>query len=266
MKMKHNYILFRNLSLALLLSFLGIFQAKAKAPDREFYELRIYQLKDKTQQDRVEKYLQDALLPALHRVGITKTGVLKTLDGDTSGLKIYVLIPFKTMAQLLDLPQQLQKDQQYATAGSDYLNATYDAPPYSRFETVIMKAFVNMPELIAPKLNNPKAERIYELRSYESATEKIHLSKLKMFNEGGEINIFKQVDSNPVFYGQVISGSHMPNLMYLTAYANKVSREDHWKVFKDHPDWKKLSAMPEYQKNVSHSDILFLHPTDYSDL
>lgn len=266
MKMKHNYILLRNLGLAFLLSVMGIFQAFAKVPGREFYELRIYHLNNKAQQERVEKFLQDALLPALHRVGINRTGVMRTLEGDTTGLKIYVLIPFKSMDQLLLLPQQLQNDKQYASFGNDYLNATYDNPPYSRFETVIMKAFVNMPELIVPKLNTPKSERIYELRSYESPTEERHLSKIKMFNEGGEINIFKQIDANPVFWGQVISGSHMPNLMYLTTYANKAAREEHWKVFKAHPEWKKLSAMPEYLKNVSHSDILFLQPTDYSDL
>ena len=86
-----------------------------------------------------------------------------------------------------------------------------------------------------------------------------------MFNEG-EIDIFKSIDANPVFWGDVIAGSHMPNLMYLTTYANKAAREDHWKVFKANPKWKELSAMAEYQKNVSHSDILFLQPTDYSDL
>lgn len=28
---------------------------------------------------------------------------------------------------------------------------------------------------------------------------------------------------------------------------------------------KKLSAMPEYQNNVSHIDITFLYPAEYSD-
>jgi hypothetical protein len=264
--MRHRYIRFRLLVLALLLSIMGIQQSSAKTPVREFYELKIYHFNNKGQQERVEKYLQDALLPALHRMGMKKTAVMRTLEEDTTGLKIYVLIPFRSVDQLLLLPQQLQKDKLYLSAGSDYLEATTENPPYSRFETIIMQAFVNMPELIFPKLNTPKAERIYELRSYESATEKKHLIKLKMFNEGGEINIFKQIDSNPVFFGQVISGSHMPNLMYLTTYANKAAREEHWNAFRIHPEWKRLSALPEYQKIVSHSDILFLQPTDYSDL
>ena len=266
MKMKQNYLLLRNLCLALLLSGIGIVQSFAKAPDREFYQLRIYHFINKGQQDRVEKYLKDALIPALHRIGINKTGVLRTFEGDTTGLKIYVLIPFKSITQLLQLPEELKNDKQYEVAGSDYINPTYENPPYSRFETVIMKAFVNSPELKVPVLKTPKSERYYELRSYESATEKIHQNKLEMFNQGGESNVFKQIGSNPVFFGQVISGSHMPNLMYLTAYANKDAREAQWKIFKNHADWKRLSTMPEYKNNVSHADILFLQPTDYSEL
>jgi hypothetical protein len=57
----------------------------------------------------------------------------------------------------------------------------------------------------------------------------------------------------------------MPNLMYMTSFENMQDREAHWKSFGDDPSWKKLSAAPEYQNNVSHIDITFLHPTDYSD-
>jgi hypothetical protein len=57
----------------------------------------------------------------------------------------------------------------------------------------------------------------------------------------------------------------MPNLMYMTCFENKADRDDHWKSFSQDPYWKKLSSMPEYQKNVSHIDIIFLRPTDYSD-
>jgi hypothetical protein len=43
-------------------------------------------------------------------------------------------------------------------------------------------------------------------------------------------------------------------------------RNSHWKAFVDDPYWKKLSAMPEYKNNVSHIDIILMHPADYSDL
>ena len=116
-----------------------------------------------------------------------------------------------------------------------------------------------------PALKSDKKSRVYELRSYESATEKIYKNKVQMFNQGDEIGLFKRLDFNAVFYGEVISGSKMPNLMYMTSFENMDERNKHWKTFVDDPYWKKLSAMPEYQNNVSHMDIILMYPSDYSD-
>ncbi len=58
----------------------------------------------------------------------------------------------------------------------------------------------------------------------------------------------------------------MPNLMYMTTFEDLPSRTEHWKSFSADTAWKQLSALPEYQKNVSHQDIIFLHPAAYSDL
>jgi len=63
----------------------------------------------------------------------------------------------------------------------------------------------------------------------------------------------------------VISGSTMPNLMYLTTFADMPTHEDRWATFRAHPEWKAMSALPEYQNTVSKSIKLLLHPTDYSD-
>ena len=67
-----------------------------------------------------------------------------------------------------------------------------------------------------------------------------------MFNEGGEIPLFVRLNFNAVFYADVIAGSHMPNLMYMTTFNNKQDRDDHWKVFSADAEWKALSARPEY--------------------
>ena len=86
-----------------------------------------------------------------------------------------------------------------------------------------------------------------------------------MFNEGGEIDLFKRLNFNPVFYSEVIAGSKMPNLMYMTTFENMAERDAYRKAFGDDPFWKKLSAMTEYQNNVLKIDIIFLYPADYSD-
>jgi hypothetical protein len=160
---------------------------------------------------------------------------------------------------------KLKTDNSYQTSATDYLNAVYTTPPYTRMETMLLQAFSLAPELQLPKLNGAKRDRIYELRSYESATEKIFQNKVKMFNEGDEIGLFSRLNFNAAFYGEVIAGGKMPNLMYMTCHENKTARDANWKKFVDDPYWKKLSTMPEYQHNVSHIDITFLYPVDYSD-
>lgn len=237
------------------------------APKQEFYSIRVYQLKTREQETRVDHFLQTALLPALHRVGIPETGVFKPIGDDTASTRrIYVIIPLKSLEQFTTLSAILAKDQQFLADGKDYLDAAHDDPAYARFETILLQAFPNMPIHARPALSGPLTERVYELRSYEGPTEKLFANKVQMFNQGGEIPLFRRLDFNAVFYATVLSGNHMPNLMYMTSFDNMASREQHWKAFNNDPFWKTLVTSPEYQHNVSHVDIVFLQPASYSEL
>ena len=252
------------LSLILLLLTVGISHA---APSREYYELRTYRFTSTQQQERIEAYLQKALLPALHRIGVKKVGVFKPIETDsTFGKKLIVLIPMRSLDDLKKLSDKLAKDNQYLIDGKEYIDAPYDNPPYTRMETTLLKAFSGMPESAVPSLKTPVTERIYELRSYEGHTEKIYRNKVAMFNAGDEVGLFKRLGFNAVFYGEVIAGSTMPNLMYMTTFENQASRDEHWKAFVADPQWKTLSTKSEYQHNVSKNVTLFFRPTSYSDL
>lgn len=253
------------LCMAVLL--LSSFTTAAKPPQREYYEIRVYHVKDATQEGMVDQYLQHAFIPALHKAGIGKVGVFKPVGNDTAAdRRVYVLVPYRSLDQFQALPHQLEADKQHASAGAAYLDAPYNAAPYTRMETILLQAFTGQPQLQLPGLTGPKGERVYELRSYEGPTEKIYRNKVQMFNKGDEVGIFKRLGFNAVFYGDVLVGSRMPNLMYMTTFENKASRDEHWKAFGSDPAWKKLSAMPEYQHNVSRSEIIFLRPTEYSDI
>lgn len=237
-----------------------------KKPNREIYRLQVYHFNTSSQEKDLDNYFKNALLPALHRAGIKNVGVLKSWDNDTSADKlIYVVTPMKSLDMLTRLPDQLKKDGQYVSDAGPFLNADFKNPAYSRMETIVLYAFPLAPQLTPPSLKASKKDRVYELRSYESATEEKFENKVKMFNEGGEIDLFKRLNFNAIFYSEVIAGSKMPNLMYMTSFENRADREDHWKTFGNDPFWKKLSSMPEYQNNVSHIDIKFLYPAEYSD-
>jgi hypothetical protein len=264
--MKKSKFMYRVLP-AFLLFITVVFNGYGAAPSKQqYYELKIYRISDKSQEDRIDAYLKDAYLPALHRAGIPVVGVFKPVEADTAfGKMIYVFIPFKTADQYIQLSDKLAKDQAYAQSGKEFLDAPYNNPPFVRYESVFMKAFTHMPEFIVPKFTTAPSERIYELRSYESATEAKATKKIQMFNEGGEIEIFKTIGANPVFYAKVLLGSQMPRLIYMTTYADMKSHDEHWVAFRNHPDWKKISTMEEYKNSTSKTKPYLLHPTSYSD-
>ncbi|HEX7903517.1 MAG TPA: NIPSNAP family protein [Chitinophagaceae bacterium] len=233
---------------------------------REYYQLSVYHYSTIEQETILDNYLQNALLPALHRNKISNVGVFKAIANDTAAAKsLYVLIPARSLEVLLKLPEKLNDDNLFQTAGAAYINADSKNAPYTRMETILLHAFPLAPQLQLPQLKGAKKERVYELRSYESATEKFFKNKVQMFNEGGEIALFKSLNFNAAFYSEVIAGDKMPNLMYMTCFENMADRKEHWKQFSSNPDWKKLSSLPEYKNNVSHIDISFLYPVEYSD-
>ncbi|WP_353131357.1 NIPSNAP family protein [Parapedobacter pyrenivorans] len=249
----------------LLFAALAVSLCTALAAERDFYQLKIYHLKTAQQAERLDDFLEHAYLPALHRAGISHVGVFKPIAVTDGGLLTYVLIPYPSYDQFAALDDRLQDDKAYQEAGKAYLLASHDAPPYDRIETILLNAFAGSPRLQLPDLTSPRSDRVYELRSYEGPTEAYYHNKVQMFNKGDEIGLFKRLGFNAVFYGEVVAGSRMPNLMYLTTFENKKSRDEHWAAFSKDEYWKELSAMPEYQNNVSRNQQLFLYPTEYSD-
>lgn len=243
------------------------YTAYGQSSERDIYEMRIYHIDTPEQEKRMDDYLENSFLPAMHASGIEKVGVFKphSSDQEETGEKIYVFIPYTSMQQFLELPSQLEKDQAYQKAGKDYIDASHDEPTYTRMETILMQAFTGMPQFKESQLTGPKKDRVYELRSYESATEKQYRNKVKMFNDG-EIEIFDRLGFNPVFYGEVIAGSNMPNLMYMTTFSDMASEKEHWKAFGSDPAWEKMKVMEEYQNNMNRNDTKLLYPTEYSDL
>jgi len=264
--MKKTILNYRFRPVLLLLIFIFSCGAIFAQPKQQYYELKIYRLADKSQEGAIDSYLKDAYLPALHRAGVPVVGVFKPVEADTAfGKMIYVFIPFKSLDQYSQLNDKLAKDAVYAEAGKAFIDAPVENPPFKRYESVFMKAFSKMPVFRTPKYSNPVSERIYELRSYESATEAKAAKKMEMFNEGGEIGIFESVGSNAVFYAQVLFGSQKPRLMYMTTYADMNSHDEHWKAFGASDGWKKLSAMEQYKNTVSRLSAFLLHPATYSD-
>jgi len=253
---------------SLLLTSLGslmpaVSKANAKKSKQEFYEWRVYTIKNDTQEKIIDNYFQTAAIPALNRLGSKNIGVFKEQkpEGQT---KIFVLIPFASLDDFLKVEEKLFKDAAYQQAGSAYLTAPATEPAYDRIESSLLRAFVHIPRIEVP----PNGPRIFELRRYESATETAGKKKIEMFNDAGEIDIFKRVGLTPVFFGETLIGEMRPNLTYMLTFDDMDEHDRNWKTFISDPEWKKISSMPEYAnaKIVSRITRTFLVPTSYSQV
>ena len=229
----------------------------------EFYELRTYTLKNEQQQKLVEDFFKDAAIPASNRLGSKNIGVFTELkpSGQT---KIYALIPYSSIGDFMSVQDKLAADKQYQQAGAAYLNAPADEPAYERIESSLLKAFAHMPAMQVPA----HTPRIFELRRYEHATEAAGKKKLEMFNNAGEVDIFKRLGFKPVFFGETLIGDHRPNLIYMVTFDDMAAHDSHWKAFGGDPEWKKISAIPEYAdaKLVSHITSTFITPAACSQI
>jgi hypothetical protein len=233
---------------------------------KDYFELKVYEYKTSEQERRIDQFLSEAYLPYLHKKGIGKIGVFTNIANDTAAVKkLFILVPHKSISDIPVINKAMFSDEEVVKNGKDYLEATSEQPAFDRIVGYVLEGFRFAPTLMLPKLKSPSSERVYELRSYESASEKKYWKKVEMFNEGGEIDLFAKLNFNAVFYAEVVSGPTMPNLMYMTSFENMDDRNDHWKTFSNDPKWKELLSKKEYDKTVSKNVTLLLRAKPYSD-
>jgi hypothetical protein len=231
---------------------------------QEFYELRIYKIYDFDKQRIAEEYLKNALLPALNRIGLERIGVFTNME-DENDHSIVMVIPYPSIDVFTSLNQRLAADREYQAAAQSYFDRQLKDPVFQRIESRLMKAFAGMPVMEVPDYSKLKQDRIFELRLYESHTEDHARRKVKMFNDG-EIQIMRDTDLGPVFFGETLIGPDIPNLIYMLSSTDSKTHKTNWKKFLDHPEWNRIKVLEEYKGTVSRIQKWILQPTSYSQL
>jgi len=244
---------------------LGGLAAAAAGPSqggRDYYELQQYEVETDEQKQRLDAYLRDAALPALNRLGIQPVGVFYPQEERSP---IYVLLRHKSPEVLLTLVDKLLADPQFVQKGADVLEAIKASPGFKREETSLMLAIKGIPQLETP-IKSPG--RVFQLRIYEQPSIKTAKKKIEMFNDAGELDIFRRVGLNPVFFGETLIGAKMPNLTYMLVFNSREEQQANWKKFLADPKWLELRAMPEYMDKTIMSGVtnLLLKPADYSQI
>ena len=228
---------------------------------KEYYELRVYKFKDAAQQGKFLAFLKDAAIPAVNRLGVKPVGVFKMKDGEN--LDLFVLLPHATVESAVTLTARLGADDEFLAAGAAVINAPKSAPAYERVESSLMLAFDNIPKLETPAKG---PERVFQLRTYEAHSIERGQKKIDMFNEGGEIAIFRDTGMPPVFFGETLIGDKMPNLTYMLGFNDMAALEAGWKKFLAAPAWNRIKKDPQYKDTVSNITNLLLVPAACSQI
>lgn len=229
----------------------------------ELYEWRTYRLTNAHPVAAFGAYLRDALVPALRRHGTGPVGVFTVAIGPDAP-SFHVLVPHPSADSVARLPARLADDAEYRRAGAAVLDAPSSRPAFERLESALLVAFAGMPRLALPPAG---ARRLFELRRYESHSERASRTKIGMFDQA-EIAIFRRAGMHPVFFGETIVGAHRPNLTYLLAYESMEDHDRQWSAFGRDPEWRALSARPEFADSaiVSRISSLYLRPTAFSQV
>lgn len=241
-----------------------VMAATSKKNGQTYIELIKYTLFTGEKKNRVRNFYRDVAINALNRTGVSPVGVFDVKYGENAPY-LYVLLQHDSLEDFAAYPQKLLKDQQYVKKGRDFLEAPLSDPSYVRKESKLLRSFKNMPEVEVPKKMVGK-DHIIEMRIYESHSYNYAQKKIQMFNEGGEIDIFKKTGLTPVFFGETVIGPGMPNLTYMVAFEDMEARDKNWKTFVDSPAWNKLKKDTQYKDTVSNITDIILRPAPFSQI
>lgn len=239
--------------------------AEEKPADaREFYELRLYHLRQGPMLKRFDDFYRDIAVPAWNRAGVSVVGVFDVMIGPDQPTK-YVLLPFASWNAMNEAREKFEADE--AVLKSDFAHLPPTDPGYIRKQSSVLLAFKSVPKLEIPTQVAAKKSRIFELRTYEAHSRKANKKKVEMFDVG-ETDIFRRTGLQPVFFGESLVGTNLPSLTYMLVFDDMATRDKNWGQFGSHPDWRKLSTTPGYTNAEILTNItsVFLRPTGYSQV
>ena len=107
----------------------------------------------------------------------------------------------------------------------------------------LLVAFTGMPHLETP-VKSPG--RVLQLRIYESPSGKTGQKKIEMFNDAGEIAIFRDVGLNPGLLWRSAGRLEAAEPDLHAGVRSDEQRKANWKKFVSDPRWAALKKMDEY--------------------
>ena len=238
-------------------------QDESSAGKRAFVEIRTYTCSSLEKRDKLIEIFDAALIPALNRQGVKSVGVFwsngEVNDGNAAyATNVFVMIPHPNVESLTAGDQRLLADAQFMKDAATMFEAPMKEPLYDACASSLLYTFATLPQV---KQVTSSADRLLQLRIYNSYTIERNAKKISMFEQGGEIGVFRACGMQPVLFGQALAGDKLANLTYMLGFESKEAKEAAWKTFKAHPDWLKLKADPQYKDTANKIMNIVLRPS-----
>ncbi len=238
--------------------------AAAADTKRSVLELTLYKMRNTMDgmARRTNDFLAKTAVPALKRSGAGPVGAFHSVIAPDSPF-VLLLTSYPSFGAYETAIDKLAGDEEFVKGAETLYSAGL---PYIRVERSLLRGFPSFPSIEVPKAEDGKT-RIYELRQYESNNILSLRRKVKMFDDG-EIDLFRKVGMMPVFFGSMVAGHNMPNLVYMVGFDDMASRDKIWSAFGSSPEWKKMSSQPGVADGEVVSNITnwIVRPAPYSDI
>jgi len=179
-------------------------QTPAPATQRAILELRYFHLRSGRQVEKTTAYLQRGLAPAAERAGIRPFGCFNALIAPDTPFML-TLASYPSMAAFDTAREKFAADKEFQAASDEY--NTIGELSFIRMESSLLSAFPSYPAVTPPPAAEKQGARVFEIRTYESPTDK---------------------------------GLARKNLTYMLAFDDLAAREKCWNAFSADPEWQKL--------------------------
>ncbi|MBE6428181.1 MAG: hypothetical protein E7028_06345 [Planctomycetaceae bacterium] len=247
----------------------NILQAEeCAAVPRELIDVRILFTDSAEKRDKLLSRCDELLIPLCRKIGLGKTGIfsvnLALHEGDQGFDSRYEnAVFFMTSASCFGKLEAFHEALHTISDPAKRIQTFKDDALYSEMEATLMRAFPHCPKLEVPNLS---PDRVVQFRRYFSPSCDRNRAKRNMFDIRGELNLFKQCGMMPVFFGEMLYGTVMPNMSYALSFENDQIRRESWKKFVTSPEWKQMSGEAAFKDTATKIRNLFLKPTPSSEI
>jgi len=228
-----------------------------------YFEFYYVHMQNGSQTARMSKWLETRLMPICQKHGFGPLGFFTVTVGRDLPTTL-IIFSYPSLADMEALWGKLNADPDYAAAVAE---PEKDEPAFYRTEATLLRATSFSPPFAATPAGDP-THKLYELRIYESPTNRQLGYLHERFGRDGEIEIFHKSGIHPILYANTIFGPNLPNLAYLIPFESEAQREKAWATFNANPDWVRIRAESvqhggEIVRNITN---LFLTPMSFSML